>query len=487
MLPGSGAEVSPRVRLNLIGGQDAGWVNALRAAAADRVSIVAVPPGGRVSPLWRRLSREILGEAIAIEPAVDASSATSSVGDGMDEHWQFEDGNGQPLFAPFFAARDWQREPFSMLLRLVACRGQRRLILAEACIGTRDSYAELLQQLARTAVILLKQALSGSPPECAPVAEAPLAARREGVTDWLIGGLRRQQLRNSRRLAVETWAVGIVERPIGQVLKCGELGPATWLVWDDREGYLADPFPWPGRTDRIVCERYSNRTRRGDLVAVEGRDACHPIQIEIPERRHLSYPGAWLEGDHVLLMPESGASRATVIYRLDAKARAVPFVTVAEDIGMADPTLFKRGGLYWIAYTDTDIGLHDNLCLMVAERMTGPWRRHPGNPVKLDVRSSRPAGAVFRVGEGWFRPAQDCAADYGAALAINRIVELSTTRFREEVVAVLRPDPQGPYPHGLHTLSIWGDRLLIDGKRWQRRPQLLADKLLYRLRRNAGS
>ena len=53
--------------------------------------------------------------------------------------------------------------------------------------------------------------------------------------------------------------------------------------------------------------------------------------------------------------------------------------------------------------------------------------------------------------------------------------------------AVLRPDPKGPYPHGLHTRSVWGDRLLVDGKCWRRRPQLLADKLLYRLRRGARS
>jgi hypothetical protein len=154
---------------------------------------------------------------------------------------------------------------------------------------------------------------------------------------------------------------------------------------------------------------------------------------------------------------------------------------------MADPTLFRKDGLYWIAYTDTDIGLHDNLCLLFAEQLQGPWRRHPGNPVKLDIRSSRPAGPVFQAGDGWFRPAQDCAADYGAALAINRIVELSTTRFREELVTVLRPDPRGAYPHGLHTLSVWGDRLLIDGKRWQRGPQLLVDKIRRRLLRAGDS
>jgi hypothetical protein len=30
---------------------------------------------------------------------------------------------------------------------------------------------------------------------------------------------------------------------------------------------------------------------------------------------------------------------------------------------------------------------------------------------------------------------------------------------------VVRPDPAGPYPAGLHTIAAAGDRTLLDGKR----------------------
>jgi hypothetical protein len=85
--------------------------------------------------------------------------------------------------------------------------------------------------------------------------------------------------------------------------------------------------------------------------------------------------------------------------------------------------------------------------------------------VKIDVRSSRPAGAPFRVDGALYRPAQDCSSTYGARVNINRVAALSPTEFREEVAASVEPDARGDYPGGLHTLSRLGGRTLVDGKR----------------------
>jgi hypothetical protein len=63
------------------------------------------------------------------------------------------------------------------------------------------------------------------------------------------------------------------------------------------------------------------------------------------------------------------------------------------------------------------------------------------------------------------RPAQDCSRSYGSAITLNRIVALTPTEFREETVARIDPDPDGPYPHGIHTLSFVGESMLVDGKR----------------------
>jgi hypothetical protein len=90
--------------------------------------------------------------------------------------------------------------------------------------------------------------------------------------------------------------------------------------------------------------------------------------------------------------------------------------------------------------------------------------------VKLDIRSSRPAGTPFEHDGRLFRPAQDCAGSYGAAIVINEVTSLTPDRFSERPVARLTPEPRGPLPDGLHTLSAAGPRTLVDGKRLVWRP-----------------
>ena len=95
--------------------------------------------------------------------------------------------------------------------------------------------------------------------------------------------------------------------------------------------------------------------------------------------------------------------------------------------------------------------------------------------MKLDVRSARPAGTIFAIDGVLHRPGQDCGAEYGAALVIHRIDELSEDAFRETPVAVLRP--RAPYAAGLHTLSFGGGWAAIDAKRHAFSPRLLGARL----------
>ena len=47
--------------------------------------------------------------------------------------------------------------------------------------------------------------------------------------------------------------------------------------------------------------------------------------------------------------------------------------------------------------------------------------------------------------------------------------------FEEEAVATIAPDPDGPYPDGLHTLSRVGDLTLVDGRRTTFVPWMFAN------------
>jgi hypothetical protein len=85
--------------------------------------------------------------------------------------------------------------------------------------------------------------------------------------------------------------------------------------------------------------------------------------------------------------------------------------------------------------------------------------------VKTDVRSARPAGTPWVDDGTLYRPSQYCAGGYGKKVVVNRIQTLTPTEFAERRVGELAPDPEGPYPDGLHTLSGNGDVTVIDGNR----------------------
>jgi hypothetical protein len=107
---------------------------------------------------------------------------------------------------------------------------------------------------------------------------------------------------------------------------------------------------------------------------------------------------------------------------------------------------------------------NERLHLFYSAALTGEWRAHPQSPVKCDLASARPAGAILMVDGHPVRPAQNCSVTYGGALTLNRITCLTPERFEETSLAALLP--QAPYGDGIHTLAAAGEFTVIDGKRW---------------------
>ena len=119
--------------------------------------------------------------------------------------------------------------------------------------------------------------------------------------------------------------------------------------------------------------------------------------------------------------------------------------------------------------------------MLWADRLEGPWILHPANPIKMDVRSSRNGGSIFRVADQLIRPAQDCSRTYGGALILNRILECTPERYREEPIARLLPDELGPFPAGVHTLSCDGKTIWIDGKKFVFDPSVVLQRIRRRV------
>ena len=139
---------------------------------------------------------------------------------------------------------------------------------------------------------------------------------------------------------------------------------------------------------------------------------------------------------------------------------------IKDVLALADCTLAEIGGTWWMFANSPVPGASywDELHLFHAPSPIGPWTPHRLNPVVSDVRTARPAGALFQRGGAWYRPSQDSSGGYGSATNIQRIVRLDEHHYEEATVARLLPQWQ-PGLTGVHTVNALGGLTVIDVKR----------------------
>jgi hypothetical protein len=272
------------------------------------------------------------------------------------------------------------------------------------------------------------------------------------------------------------WNVGVVETPIQSFLDPAAHLPIQWVPEPGNSTFRADPFAVEG-TDGgfLFFEEYNYRASTTTSTTSKGAISCVPIgagRPAGPARRvlelpvHMSYPYLFRHEGTIYCVPETAEAREVTLYR----AVAFPHFweracTLLDGVAALDPTVFPWKGRWWLMCTDHDRRSLEALFIFWSWDLFGPWRPHSRNPVKIDIRSARPAGTPFVSDGHLYRPAQDCSAGYGGKVTVNRVIELTPTSFQEEAVRVIEPDRQVPCRHGIHTLSAAGDLTLVDGRR----------------------
>jgi len=275
----------------------------------------------------------------------------------------------------------------------------------------------------------------------------------------------------------DIWRIGIVVAPIETLAGTGKLAAAkiAWLPEEAPFTFLADPFGlWREGCLHLFAEAYDYRTRHGviDLLRLDADFNLLGRSTVLREPWHLSYPNLFEVDGVAWMAPEAYRSGALTLYRQGASLEAWEAVARLElDTPAIDATFFQHEGLWWAAYAPSQpkAARQERLHLAFAESLTGPWRAHPGNPVRIDRRGSRPGGAPFRCDSALMLPVQDCSRTYGGALRLLRIDRLTPDIFEAELgEAMVAPRSAAPYLDGLHTLSACGDVTLIDVKRIDR-------------------
>jgi hypothetical protein len=175
--------------------------------------------------------------------------------------------------------------------------------------------------------------------------------------------------------------------------------------------------------------------------------------------------------DQYYMIPETRENRTLELYR----CVSFPFEweldrVLMKDLVAVDATLAQIDDRWWLFVNIAVEGAstNDELHLFYSESPLGPWHPHRGNPVKSDVRSSRPAGKLFYWRGALYRPAQDSSAAYGHAISINKIERLSVDEFAEVEISRIVPEWRANLTRN-HTVNHAGGLMVIDGLRRVRR------------------
>jgi len=289
----------------------------------------------------------------------------------------------------------------------------------------------------------------------------------------------------------DIWRVGVLEAPIQAVALAGGLHQAKvrWLPEEPSYTFLADPFGlWRDGRLHLFAEAYDYRTRHGVIDHLELDADFRPVSRStvIREPWHLSYPSVFEADGETWMAPEAFRSGTFTLYRAKRFPDVwEPAVKIAFDTPAIDPTFFQWEGRWWCAYSPdgTQQDKQGKLHLAYADRLDGPWTTHPGNPVRIDLASSRPGGTPFLHDGRLYLPVQDCTRTYGGDLRLLAVNVLTPDRFEAEATPILKgPADAGRYTGGRHTLAACGPVTLIDAKWIKGSPHGLAIDIARKIR-----
>lgn len=271
----------------------------------------------------------------------------------------------------------------------------------------------------------------------------------------------------------EYWNVGLVNQSIEKLLH--ENQPSIkWLV-EKKDLYYADPFGYEenGRL-HILMEELDHKVVNGYISGLDVNLGRNKVTIDssiIKLPSHMSYPFILRQNEDVYCIPETSEENEVAVYQLDKKAKKwIKARTILKGFPAVDATILQYGEKWWMFCTRGGAESQTHNCelhLFYSDDLFGEWKAHVQNPVKIDIRSSRPAGTPFYQEGALYRPAQDCSETYGGRIVLNKIKTLTTTQFIEETASYVQPEKKSLYPDGVHTLSsINSQWTLIDGKRF---------------------
>lgn len=249
----------------------------------------------------------------------------------------------------------------------------------------------------------------------------------------------------------------------------------SWMQHNCRDRFFADPFilDYNDEIIEVLVEEFFYSEWRGmiSLLTVDRKTyrlLDRKCLLDLPT--HLSFPFIWRENGETFVMPENCESGELAIYKYDSKMKALNDKRILIDEPLVDPVLYSSSRKYYIIATKDGESSNSDLYVYIAEEFNGKYRQISSNPVKSDIRSTRPAGSVFEYKGEKYRFGQNCEQSYGAGVTLNRIDSLSGEVFQETEMFEIMGSQINEYREGFHTVNVYKDLCVVDGLTYIFRP-----------------
>ncbi len=286
-----------------------------------------------------------------------------------------------------------------------------------------------------------------------------VSALLAGLCAWAGTPIRSQ---TARTASENIWSIGIYTgtSPFQLAAPAGVANPVLTpaAVTDWKVNIVAHPFMVISGSKYYMFFTAKNDLgkEQSGIGLAESKDGFRweYKRIVLKEPFVLSYPYVFKWQNDYYMIPESYTEKFVRLYR----ARSFPNEwTYERDLLTGDvfisPSVVRYADLWWMFAGGLG---NDTLRLFFAEDLKGKWREHPLSPVVKDLNTARPAGRPVVIDGVLYRIGQDCYPTYGNQAFAFRVGEISTTKYREQMLAapLVRATSKGWNADAMHHVDL---------------------------------
>jgi hypothetical protein len=272
----------------------------------------------------------------------------------------------------------------------------------------------------------------------------------------------------ARLFKQEHWDIGIVKNSDEQLPISADFKNVNWFNLRRGSKYAADSFCFESNNSNyIVFEDYDYKTKKGIISLAKLNEDNMPIEVKpvLEKSFHLAYPFVFKHNQNIYLIPETAENDTVELYKWDTENEKFDFQQILINIPGVDTSIVLYKGRWWIFCGLKDDLPNEKLHIYYSDELTGEYKAHKLNPVKVDPAGSRPGGQFIIKNDVLYRPAQHSVAWYGEKIDWFKVVNLTPTSFNEEFIGDVKPHNMWEHNEGLHTFSQTSKIMVIDAKK----------------------